>query len=369
MRDCACWGRATFRLPLCEGVGRYKVFSCAPLHFISSLSPFPLAIIPEVFVFVETHLHIATLPSIIPTTSTTYTKGSPPRCSLVRLVIHQPKQPAHTGAMTVSRGKEYIRPVKVVERQPTNTTSSPPTSPTSPKAVHFAKSTSQLVTGISRELTPTEAWSLYHFEIHARRCENFCRDPLRGYLRGRRMCDTGSAYAKDVALHIYYKDGDIYAVQHEGLKPTRVEVPTAYDQVRSLLQKYAYRARKHASRPTVTHDLSRKAKPTHDRAPERTEVVIEPGDSRRDKRSSDRKTKAKSSHYKTVVVHEDGVAPESAPAPLPAQTLPDTKLKERRGSLYHSDRPRKTKQYHVEERLPSWERSKREEKRKSGVYL
>jgi len=183
------------------------------------------------------------------------------------------------------------------------------------------------------------------------------------------MCDTGSAYAKDVALHVYYKDGEIYAVQHEGLKPTRVEVPPAYDQVRSLLQKNAYRARKHASRPTVTHDLSRRAKPAHERVPERTKAVIEPGDSRRDKRSSDRKTKAKTSHYKTVVVHEDEVTPEPALAPLPAQSLPEAKPKERRGSLYHSDRPRKTKEYLVEERAPRWERGGKDAQRKSGVYL
>jgi len=186
------------------------------------------------------------------------------------------------------------------------------------------------------------------------------------------MCSTGRAYAQDVALHIYYKDGEIYAVSHESHKEIRVEVPPAYDQVRSLLQLNAYRARKHARRPTVHHDLSRpatKSKQAHDRAPERTEVIIEPGNSQRDKHSSDGKTKQRSSRYKTVVVHEDEVTPQPSSPAKQAQSEVEPKASARRGSLYQPDRPRKTKEYHVEERLPAWERSKKEEKRKSGVYL
>ena len=99
------------------------------------------------------------------------------------------------------------------------------------KAVRFTP----LVTCVSRPCTPTEAWSLYHFEVHARKCPE-CYDPLGIYLRGGSLCDVGHALAQDVALHFYQKAGEVYSHEKDQHKHVRVELPPGYDQVRGLLK-------------------------------------------------------------------------------------------------------------------------------------
>lgn len=265
--------------------------------------------------------------------------------------------------MAISRGKQYSRPVNIVEIRPSNIAPSSP--PSSPKAVRFAPSRSGVVTGISRELTCVEAWSLYHFEDHARACST-CHDPLDVYLSGGQLCDYGHALAQDVAEHVYHRAGEIYSRKKDKHKHVRVELPPGYDQVRGLLKGMAHRIRQ-ASGPVISYDRSYPVSPRPspaEREPEyyegRTEVTIEPADSRRHK-GSGRKSRHKSSPYKTTVVQEY----DSEPEPSSSR---EAKPRERRGSLYHSDRQRKEKDYHVETREPAWERRKKDERRKSGFF-
>ena len=277
--------------------------------------------------------------------------------------------------MATSRGsKQYVREVNLVERQPTKSkgsnvavvSSSPHSSPpSSPKAVRFAPSKSGVVTGVSRELNPTEAWSLYHFECHAKACST-CRDPFQTYVKRGQLCETGHALAQDVALHVHYTAGEIYSTAKDKQKLVRVELEPGYDQVRSLLKGLDHRLR---SKPTITYDrsqpsTSRRTTTTQqelDPSQGRKEVIIEPGDSRKDK-SSGRKSRQKSTRYKTTVVQEPDSDPEPSSSKEPA------KPRERRGSLYYSDQQRNKKKYHVEERAPQWERNDKEERRKGGYY-
>ena len=279
--------------------------------------------------------------------------------------------------MTTSRSKQYPR--IVVERRPTSGGSQSP--PSSPKEVRFAQSSSGLVTGVSRQLTSTEHWSLYHFETHALACST-CHDPLRVYLSGGRLCDTGHALAQDVAEHVYHQAGEIYSTTREKQKAVRVELPPGYDQTRGLLKGLERHLR--SSRPIVSYDRSYPVSPRPtSREPEynngRREVVIEPADSRRpqdstrrkdsssrressgSKEASGRRSKHKPTRYNTTVVQERETEPEPSSSRQPERT-------ERRGSLYAEDQERKQRVYKVETREPKWERQKEDNRRDSGYH-
>lgn len=264
--------------------------------------------------------------------------------------------------MAISRGKQYVRPV-IVEVKPSKLAPSSPSPPSSPKAVRFAPSSSGTV---SREITSTEHWSLYHFESHARTCPA-CFNPLAIYLRGGQLCTTGHDLAQDVAVHVYHKAGQIYSTEKDKHKDVHVELPPNYDQVRGLLKGMDHRLRA-TSRPIISYDqnypISPRLSPSEQSYPEvRREVVIEPADSRRDRRSG-RKSKHKSKRYETTVVHEHDSDREPSPRESkPEPSSRDSKPRERRGSLYYADRQRKEKNYYVEEREPDWERKKREDRR------
>lgn len=263
--------------------------------------------------------------------------------------------------MATARGTKY-RPVKVVEFSaparkiaPSSPKSSPPSSP---KKVQFAsKATS------SRELTSPEAWSLYHFECHARGCPA-CYEPLGVYLKGAQLCDAGHALAQDVAIHVYYKAGEIYS--QDTYKLVRVELPPGYDQVRGLLKGMDHRLRQTSQPPMISYDRSYPVSPRQpSRRPEyeeRNEVIIEPADSRPSK-GSGRKSKHKSSKHKTTVIQD--TKPEVEPE---LSTSQESKPRERRGSLYVSDQARRERKYNTETREPQWERSKKDERRKSGFF-
>ena len=236
--------------------------------------------------------------------------------------------------------------------------SSPPGSPT--KKARFAHTDSGLISGVSRPLTPTEAWSLYHFETHARKCPE-CYDPLGVHLKGNRLCDNGHALAQDVAEHVYHRAGEVYSKKTDDHKHVRVEIPPGYDQLRLLLQAID-RAVRSTSRttPIISYDTNypvsarrRESSPERRRRyeDEREEVIVEPASSQR---RPQRKSSHKSKRYSTVVVNDDVEAEPSRPKP-----------DQRRGSLYDIDlqRQKKDKGYLVEIREPESKDRERERDR------
>ncbi|KAK4996146.1 hypothetical protein LTR66_004172 [Elasticomyces elasticus] len=143
----------------------------------------------------------------------------------------------------------------IIERRPDDVTppkTSTPTSPISPRAVRFPSSSS-VVTSVSRPPSTVEAWSMYHFEIHARSCPS-CFDPYEVHRTGRRLCDEGHGLAQDVAIHVYYKDGNVYSATDDKYRVVRVELPTGYGQVRGLLRAMERKLRYQAPSPIISHD-------------------------------------------------------------------------------------------------------------------
>ncbi|SMY23767.1 unnamed protein product [Zymoseptoria tritici ST99CH_1A5] len=216
--------------------------------------------------------------------------------------------------MSSSR-RHVVRPV-IVEVQPTNLTPSTtlPTTPTSPstKAVRFAPSSNNAV---SRPLSQTEAWSLYHFEHHARHCPS-CHSPHNVFLRGDSLCSIGLRLAQDVAYHVYHLDGEFYsttASKDDGAKLVRVEIPAPYTNLRGLLRSMDYalrqRRQRHTTRPVpiISYDRSYPipARRPSNETTERAQVIVEPASSPR-KKSHRHHSKHKSSssdrRYSTVIV-------------------------------------------------------------------
>lgn len=264
--------------------------------------------------------------------------------------------------MAVSRGeKQYVRP-RIVEVKPLKSYNTTPSPPPSPKAVRFAPTA-------SRQITSTEHWSLWHFENHARICVT-CYDPLAIYLRNGQLCSLGHDLAQDVAVHVYHKAGEIYSTEKDKQKDVRVELPQGFDQVRRLLKGMEYRLRS-SNRPIISYDQHypvsprlNSAAPMYNGAAERREVIIEPATT--SQRTSTSKSKSKSKSHKSTYPKAT-VIQEADPEPEPAREK-ETQPRERRGSLYRSDRQRKEKNYHVEEREPDWERRRKEERRRSGFW-
>ncbi|KAF2716849.1 hypothetical protein K431DRAFT_234497 [Polychaeton citri CBS 116435] len=257
-----------------------------------------------------------------------------------------------------------VQPI-IIERRPDSTnqrSAIAPATPPSPKAVRFAlESTS------SRPLSPTESWSLYHFECHARTCRE-CYNPYDVYRKGHQLCTQGHALAQDVAIHVYYKEGDIYG---QSDKLVRVELPHKYDQARSLLKGMDHYLNRRRTSPVISYDkaypIQRRASPQRKEA--KSDVVIEPGRSdRKDKRADVQKPKQKSK-YRTIVIQDDNDDSESQ---RPAKRGDDD---EQRGSLYRKDQERRRREaYRVEVREPDQKdssqgrRRRQPEERRSAYY-
>lgn len=266
--------------------------------------------------------------------------------------------------MPSARGRGYST-VEVRPDGPASTSKSniAPSSPTSPKAVRFAP----FAKAEPRELTQGEAWSLYHFESHARRCR-YCYNPLDVATEGRKLCDQGFDLAQDVAEHVYRADGVVYSRKKDNYKLVEVELPSDYSQVRQLLR-WHERLSKSSRRkaPVIDYEssypaTSRRANPDIDELVEKLdEVVIEPAQT---EMKSRRKSRQKSTKYKTVVVEE------AVPAPTTRRsTLSDG----RRGSLYWEDMQRERRAaYNVEIREPERTERRRDgglERPRSGFWL
>lgn len=263
--------------------------------------------------------------------------------------------------------RHSVRPV-VVEVRPDNAppvdnAPSSPSSPSSPKAVRF----SPTLDLASRPLTTTEAWSLYHFENHARQCPQ-CYQPAEVYRRGETLCDAGRGLAHDVAYHVFHKDGDVYSTKKDDSKLVRVEIPHDYKQLRSLLKAMDRGIRTHRTVPIVSYDRSYPipARRSYEPSGEPETVIIEPASST-DYQS--RRRSKKSAGYATVVINEDVTATTPVRSALPSAAVPK-KDQQRRGSLYE---PRKEKKYRVEIREPSERKERRrggeQQQQSSDVYL
>ncbi|KAK5167003.1 uncharacterized protein LTR77_007732 [Saxophila tyrrhenica] len=301
--------------------------------------------------------------------------------------------------MPSSQGRQTATPV-IVEVRPSNVGSSnvapatPPESPNTKKA-RFA---STVVNGTSRPLTPTEAWSLYHFETHAQKCAD-CHDPARALAKGQRLCDAGHALARDVAEHVYHQSGEIYSKGEDDHKPVRVEIHPGYKHARSLLQAIDRALRSRSRKvPIVSYDRSYPVSPRRRSSPDRREERREDRreEKREDRRERERKyendkyekvtvepassvSRRKSSHkskrYSTVVVDDD-VEVTSSRQPEPK---PQPKSESRKGSLYDAEiqRQKRDKGYVVEIREPSSrgrerererEERRKDERQRSGYY-
>ncbi|EME49341.1 hypothetical protein DOTSEDRAFT_68199 [Dothistroma septosporum NZE10] len=258
--------------------------------------------------------------------------------------------------MSSSR-RHSMKPV-IVEVKPDNPISNiAPASPSSPKAVRFAPEDRA-----SRQLTSTEAWSLYHFENHARHC-SACYYPLEVYRRGEQLCPIGHGLAYDVACHVYHLNGDVYSTTKDSnSKLVRVEVPHGYSQTRSLLRSMEHKLRSHRATPIVSYDrtypISARKTWTPESEPEN--VILESATS-----SSRRRSVHRPVRYSTVVVADNDIEDVAAVTSKPSTTY----TKERRGTLYERELQRKPKDYRVEIRGPSDTGKERRRHRDSGVFF
>jgi hypothetical protein len=223
-----------------------------------------------------------------------------------------------------------------------------PSTPPSPKQVRFAPRSTELA---SRPLTPQEAWSLYHFETHARSCRS---------CTSRSLCDTGYALSQDVRVLVCQHGGEICSTRpdSEG-KWVRVEIPHGYDRAKTMLGIQRKREKKHA--PIVSHETD--PRPTPKREPRRDSVYVEPARTHRD---DEKRSRHRSERYETIEVTPASTSRYEAGEPI---RLPE---RTKRGSLYESDMQRPRKEYRIEERTPErreksqdreWKQREREERR------
>ncbi|KAK6405760.1 hypothetical protein LTR95_018733 [Oleoguttula sp. CCFEE 5521] len=215
--------------------------------------------------------------------------------------------------------------------RPASTAPLDPSTPPSPKVRFASPANGGPITAVSRPTTPTEAWSLYHFESHAQGCPS-CTNPYAKYIARQSLCPTGLALARDVALHVLSRDGTVYSTRKDDHRLTR-----------SLLKALERRAR---GKGVVSYDRTYPVSPRRQAAEEerRVPVVVETA---RTPRKSVRKTdryEVREGAVSAVSRDEDG---------LPSRARRrETDEKGQRGSLYESDVSRPRKEYRVEVREP-----------------
>jgi len=148
-------------------------------------------------------------------------------------------------------------------------TSSNPASPSSPRNVHFLPTMSP-VSGITRPLNRTEAWSLYHFEKHAEGCRQ-CYKPEAVFNSGRPLCGVGHDLARDVLLHVRMNDDVVYSTVREDHRSVRVEMLPDYRHTRGLLRAMERKRRQAAAenRPATTSTTTTTSMPTTSTKPAR----------------------------------------------------------------------------------------------------
>jgi hypothetical protein len=223
-----------------------------------------------------------------------------------------------------------------------------PSTPPSPKAVRFASTEA-----LSRPVSQTEAWSLFHFESHARQCGE-CRDPYYVYLKGRRLCPIGHALAQDVAIHVCSRQNEIYSNAKDNHKYVRVEMPHGYDQARGLLRSLDRSVRKIERTVSIisydrTYPVSprRREKPASDYE-DNGPVSIEPA-----------RTPRKPASTRYTYDPQTQVATEETDSSTSKAKQREIEERFKRGSLYEKDMQRPKKEYRVEVREPVEAESRR----------
>jgi hypothetical protein len=211
-----------------------------------------------------------------------------------------------------------------------------PGSPPSQKQVRFAdRSTDQ----VSRILTPEEAWSLYHYETHARGCGQ-CRTLL--------LCTTGRGLAQDVGSFVRQRGREICSTRpNDDGTWIRVEIPRNYSRTKAMLGAKRKRKREKEYAPTiVTYDTE----PRPDPKQEPRYLYIEPARTRGDDRVY--------SIYKDAMlsprVRYDS---EGEPTRLPERSRMDT-----RRLFENTERP--LRDYRIEVRTPGESEGDQDRERK-----
>ena len=211
-----------------------------------------------------------------------------------------------------------------------------PSTPPSPKQVRFAHPSTELA---SRPLTPQEAWSLYHFETHARACRS---------CDSRALCDEGYSLSQDVRVHVWKHDKQLCSTRpdSEG-RWVRVEIPHGYGCTKAMLgveRKRSDKSKKSATKsaPVVSYDSEpRPARKTEPRSTSRDNknAYVEPA---RTPKDGDKRARHRPERYEVVEV-----APryEKGGPVRPSESL-------KKGSLYESDMRRPRREYRIEERVP-----------------
>lgn len=208
----------------------------------------------------------------------------------------------------------------------------------------------------SRERTETEAWSFYWFETHCRECRQ-CRDPYAVYKRGDHLCSKGEILARDMAIHVYMREGEIYErVSSSPQDPDRVEIPHNYHYLQGQLkaiEKMERRARRHSRRPVVDVD----------QAPLRRSDERHREDRYYQSRYSEDKPRSDKKYDR---VHQTERAELVVEAPRSSDKAHDNKDGHRRRRHRHSskyeDEERREKEYVLDERPTEEKEYRREEK-------
>lgn len=231
------------------------------------------------------------------------------------------------------------------------------TQPSSPKTGRAVGFHSDPVQSVSRPVNTTESWPAYHFEMHARKCA-FCHNAYEVHRSRDQLCEVGHRLAQEVARYIYNKsDGNTYSTIEEGNKVVRVEIPSGYVEVGSLLKAIERSLRHRSRRPFVSMDRSYYVAPRQPSSPlQRSRSV---------KVEHEPKTKKTSRPRSGEIVDW----PEAQPKPKRALTEISNTVNTKRGSLYEEDlekQRRNAKRYSVEVREPT-PRDQREH-RSSGYF-
>ncbi|KAF2202816.1 hypothetical protein GQ43DRAFT_439395 [Delitschia confertaspora ATCC 74209] len=111
------------------------------------------------------------------------------------------------------------------------------------------------VSSLSRPVNPEESWAAYDFEMHARKCA-YCHNPYEVHRSHGQLCDLGHKLAQLVARYLYNRSSETYSTVEEDHKLVRVEIPSSYEEVRSLLKAIERSLRSRRSTPFVSMDHS-----------------------------------------------------------------------------------------------------------------
>ena len=212
------------------------------------------------------------------------------------------------------------------------------------------------VEGVSRPVNATESWAAYHFETHARKCA-YCHNPYEVHRNHEQLCDVGHRLAQDVTRFIYNKsDGHTYSTVEEDNKLVRVEVPTGYVEVSSLLKAIERSLRHRSRRSFVSMDRNYYVAPRTPPSPVKRSSSV--------KVTQEPRTKTKAPRPRSGEIVD---WPQAEPKPKRVLAEISNTANSKRGSLYEEDmQRRKAKNYAVEVREPT-ARDLREH-RSSGYY-